>query len=172
MDEKNPTKPVTVTAVDEMNRVQKVLDSYTEKMGLNVQNFNEVEEIKRLTNLSRDELVRMHVDECAESAVLISSYGLFIQTQANIEKSRISWCKAQLRRYATPRMRQFSIGSFNHNFDMAVLEDDYTRKVQEILDYAQQRLDRLDSVSYAIRGIADDIKNLERAKRSKGQSYG
>lgn len=158
---------ITVTAVDEMNKIQSILDQYTDRIGVSIKDFNKKEIVAKILNMSHEDILKLHPDECAEYAFILSTYGLYVQSQVNVEKSRITWCKAQLRKHATPRMRRFSVGSFNHNFDMAVLDDDYTRKIQSIQDFAQQRIDRLDSMSYSLKAICDDIKNLERAKRSR-----
>lgn len=157
------------TAQGRLKEIDRILDEYESKTGLTgfQQEYGQSEDFKKYLNLSRDVLEKMHPDECAIAAVILSSAAHHIQRSINRETSRVSWAKAQLKKVVTPRLHNYRGGSFDQIFNMAALDDEYSKKVMDIMDYAQLRVDRLYFIAQSIRAVADDMKNLEKGKRAR-----
>lgn len=160
----------SLTARDRLAKLDLILDEYETKVGLPQYSyeFSQSDEIEKLTTLTRDAMEKMHPEDCVESAVILNSFSFHLQRSINRELSRVSWADSTLKKLVTPRIPNYKgSGSYGQIFDLAILDDDYTKKVLEIKIYAQQRADRLSFLANGIKSIADDLKNLSAAKRSK-----
>ncbi len=160
---------------DRRKEIERVLDEYEQRIGIPAYTpeFSYSEEIQKLLSLNYESMERMHPDDCVQARVMLSSFAFHIQRSINREQARISWADSQLKKSVTPRLNQYkSGGSWEHTFDQATLDDGYTLKVFDIKYYAKQRSDRLYFLASAVREIGEALKDLERAKRQKGQIYG
>lgn len=157
------------TAQSRLQEIDRLLDEYETKTGLVKfeQEYSQSLDLKKYLSMSKEMLDKIHPDECAVAAVILSSAAHHIQRAVNRESSRVSWAKTQLKKQVTPRLHNYRGGSFDQIFNMAALDDEYSRKIMSIMDYAQLRVDRLAFIAQSINSVSNDLKNLERSKRAK-----
>jgi hypothetical protein len=157
-------------AKERMATRDKLLDEYERGLGLPQYSstFDRADEIDECLNYGRDELEKLTPEQCMEEAIMLKSFALHIQRAKNREVARITWAEGQLRSIVTPKICNYRGGSFNQIFDMAALDDQYTADIMKIRDFAQQRSDRLDFLSNTLKDKAEDLKELSRTKRARG----
>lgn len=157
----------TNTALDRMNTVDTALDEYEKRIGLPAFSEDaENEDVKKYLSMTRSQMELMSIEDCAQAALQLSGYCFFLQRCYNRETSRINWAQGVLRKTVSGREAQYK-GSWESQFDQAINNDDFARKVLLLRNYAQQRADRLTFLATSVRNLSDLLVNLQRAKAMK-----
>jgi len=155
------------TASDQLNKLDHVLDEYERSLGIAefVDEFHD-NSAKKYMTLSRNQIEKLTPAECAEAALLLGSLSFHMQRAYNREVARVNWAKQTLRSTVAGREQSYR-GSWESQFNQAVGEDGYTRKVMQIQKYAQQRADRLTYLASSIKNISDIFLAVQRTKVMK-----
>jgi len=155
------------TPVDRLKRIDKLLDEYEVKIGL--EEFSEektIPEVNKYLNMSREQIEKLDIEECAEAAILLGGFSFHLQRCYNREVARVNWATNTLKKIISGREQQYS-GSWDSQFHQAVKEDKYTDGIFQIKNYAQQRADRLTFLATSVKSVCDLFVNLQRAKAMK-----
>jgi hypothetical protein len=161
MDNKN-SEPL-----DQMNILDQALDEYEKKTGLpTFLENNSHQDIEKYLSMSRDKMEKLTIQDCAEIAVVISSFSFHLQRCLNRENSRANWANNKLKEIVSGKEQQYR-GSWDSQFNQAVQEDSFTRKLLKLKNYAQQRSDRLTFLSSAAKHLSEMYVNLQRSKVMK-----
>lgn len=155
------------TASDQLNKLDHVLDEYERSLGMSEfsDEFHD-DSAKKYMTLSRSQIEKLTPAECAEAALLLGSLSFHMQRAYNREVARVNWAKQTLRSTVAGREQSYR-GSWESQFNQAVGEDGYTRKVMQIQKYAQQRADRLTYLASSIKNISDIFLAVQRTKALK-----
>jgi len=150
-----------------MKNVDRILDEYENKIGLSKyeDDINDNGAQKYLS-LSREEMERLDLEDCAEISVVLNSLAYHIQRCHNRETSRVFWANSQLKQLVSGKETQFS-GSWESQYNQAIQSDDYTRKLYSIYQHAKQRAERLSFLANSIKSVGESFVNLQRAKGMK-----
>ena len=161
MDNKN-SEPL-----DQMNILDQALDEYEKKTGLPafLEN-NSHQDIEKYLSMSRDKMEKLTIQDCAEIAIVISSFSFHLQRCLNRENSRANWANNKLKEIVSGKEQQYR-GSWDSQFNQAVQEDSFTRKLLKLKNYAQQRSDRLTFLSSLAKHLSEMYVNLQRSKVMK-----
>jgi len=155
------------TASDQLKKLDSILDEYERSLG--VPDFPDEfhdDSAKKYMTLSRLQIEKLTPAECAEAALLLGSLSFHMQRAYNREVARVNWAKQTLRSTVAGREQSYS-GSWESQFNQAVDEDGYLRKVMQIQKYAQQRADRLTYLASSIKNIGDIFLAVQRTKVMK-----
>lgn len=151
--------------VERMHTIDKVLDEYESSIGLN--KYEEVpeyaESVNKYLGMSRDKIEQLSVEDCAYASYILSSFSFHIQRASNRELSRLNWAKSQIKDVICKVTHQYQ-GNWHNQEQQAILDNEYTRKLNSIQTYCQQRLDRLTYLSSSIRNVADTFNQIQKAK--------
>jgi hypothetical protein len=155
------------TASEQLTRIDGVLDEYEQSLGIPpfADEFHD-DSAKKYMLLSRDQIEKLTPSECAEAALLLGALSFHMQRAYNREVARANWAKQTLRSTVAGREQSYR-GSWESQFNQAVGEDSYTRKVMQIQKYAQQRADRLTYLASSIKNISDIFLAVQRTKVMK-----
>jgi hypothetical protein len=161
MEEKN-------TAKERLATVDKVLDEYESGMGLSLYSpdFHHDSAAQHYMGMSRQQMEKVTVEECAEAALLLGGLSFHLQRSFNRELARVNWAASSIKSLISGRESQYS-GSWDSQYNQAVKEDEYTLKLNQIKIYAQQRADRLTYLANSVKNLSDLFVNLQRAKVNK-----
>lgn len=161
MDNKN-SEPL-----DQMNILDQALDEYEKKTGLpTFLENNSHQDIEKYLSMSRDKMEKLTIQDCAEIAIVISSFSFHLQRCLNRENSRANWANNKLKEIVSGKEQQYR-GSWDSQFNQAVQEDSFTRKLLKLKNYAQQRSDRLTFLSSLAKHLSEMYVNLQRSKVMK-----
>ena len=155
------------TASDQLKKLDSVLDEYEKSLGIPefADEFHD-DSAKKYMSLSRSQIEKLTPSQCAEAALLLGSLSFHMQRAYNREVARVHWAKQTLKTTISGREQSYR-GSWESQFNQAVGEDSYTRKIMQIQKYAQQRADRLTYLASSIKNISDIFLAVQRAKVMK-----
>lgn len=148
-----------------MDHVQSVLDEYESEIGLPKYTKDAFSDIDEYFNLTRNELGRLGPEDCAEISIRLSQFALYTQQKLNIELSRNSWGQHKLLEIVSPLLSQYDkYLKYESKVMLACQENEVGKKLTKIINYTQQRIDRLQFISGNIKNLSDDIKNYGKIK--------
>jgi len=154
-------------AKEQLDKLDSVLDEYERGMGLPLYSSESQDEsIKKYMTLSRTEIEKLTLEECAEVALLLGGFSFYLQRSYNREMARVNWAESSLKSMIAGRESQYS-GSWDSQYHQAVKNDGYSSKLLSIKRYAQQRADRITYLSTSIKNLGDLFVNLQRAKAGR-----
>lgn len=154
-------------AKQQLEQVDSVLDEYESSLGLPVFDSESYDnDVKKYMQLSRTQIEKLTLEECAEIALLLSSLSFHIQRSYNREVARVNWATQILKVTVAGRENAYR-GSWESQFNQAIKEDGYASKVLSIKRYAQQRADRITYLSTSIKNMSDLFVNVQRTKALK-----
>tara|TARA_R110002020_G_scaffold95727_2_gene229471 strand:- start:1841 stop:2329 length:489 start_codon:yes stop_codon:yes gene_type:complete len=155
------------TASEQLKKLDSILDEYERSLGISefADQFQD-DSAKKYMSLSRPQIEKLTPSECAEAALLLGALSFHMQRAYNREVARVNWAKQTLRSTISGREQSYR-GSWESQFNQAVNEDSYTRKMLAIQKYAQQRVDRLTYLASSIKNISDIFLAVQRAKVMK-----
>ena len=158
----NPNKPK-----ERLDQIDKVLDEYESNLGLGsyAGDFHD-QSVKQYMNMSKHDMEKLTLDECAEAALLLGGFSFYLQRSYNREIARVNWASSNLKRMMSGRESQYK-GSWDSQYYQAIREDGYACKLESIKTYAQQRADRLTYLASSVKNLSDLFVNLQRAKISR-----
>lgn len=162
MEEKNRTP------LDNLNRLDVLLDEYEGKNGLpQYVEKNNDDNIKKYLSISREQMEAMSIEDCANAALILGGFSFYLQRTVNRESARMTWAENMLKKIIAGKENNFR-GSWDSQFQQAVNNDDYAKQLLKLKQYAQSRMDRLNYLSNSIRNMSDLFVNLQKAKAMKG----
>jgi len=154
-------------AKEQLDKLDRVLDEYEASLGLPIFNseFHD-NTAQNYLQLSRDQIEKLTPEQCGEAALLLSSLAFHIQRNYNREIARINWATKTLKTTLAGREQAYK-GSWESQFNQAVNEDGYAKKIANIQRYAQQRADRINYLSSAIKNVSDIFLSVQKSKAFK-----
>ena len=154
-------------AKQQLEQVDSVLDEYESSLGLPVFDSEFYDSgVKKYMQLSRTQIEKLTIDECAEIALLLASLSFHVQRSYNREVARVNWATQILKVTVAGRESAYR-GSWESQFNQAVKEDTYATKIEQIKRYAQHRADRLTYIASSIKNISDIFLSVQKAKAFK-----
>ncbi len=159
----NPTGE-TSSVQERLKSRDDLLDQYESKIGLpSLQELQVSKEIEGYLALSREDMDRLSPEDCAEIGVRLEQTSFYMQRFINKETSHVTWAKASLRLHIADRLGNYK-GSFTQQENQAIKEDGYATKLDSMITYAQQRIDRLAYLSSSLTRLADRLYHLQMSK--------
>ena len=154
-------------AKEQLVKIDTILDEYESSLGLPKFNpeFHD-NTAQNYLQLSRDQIEKLTPEQCGEAALLLSSLAFHIQRNYNREIARINWATKTLKTTLAGREQAYK-GSWESQFNQAVNEDGYAKKIANIQRYAQQRADRINYLSSAIKNVSDIFLSVQKSKAFK-----
>ena len=154
-------------AKEQLDKLDSVLDEYESSLGLPKFSYEFHDDTaKKYLQLSRDQIEKLTPEQCGEAALLLSSLAFHVQRSYNREIARINWADRTLKTTLAGREQAYK-GSWESQFNQAVKEDGYAKKIDDIKRYAQQRADRLTYLSSSMKNMCDIFLSAQRSKVTK-----
>lgn len=154
-----------VTLEEKVQRINELLDSYEEQLGL--PKFDKYgQDIKKYLDMSHSELQALTPMLCAEISVILTQYAFYIQRAINRETAILNWAKKNLTYSVAPKAKQYK-GSFAQQEAQAVMDDEFCKKLITLISKAEQRTDRLQFLANNIKAISEQLNRLQQAKMAR-----
>lgn len=152
-----------------MEVVNRALDDYEQECGLpKPQKPCDSDEIDKYFNMTRDQIEKLTAEDCGQIAYRLSQMSFHIQRLFNREKSRMTWAKSKLDSMVAAESQQYDKWTkYEVKVELIKRQNIYANSLGKILTYAQQRIDRLTSISIQIHNLANVLLANKRDKYVK-----
>lgn len=160
------------TATERMEVVVKALDDYEKKSGLpEPTNPGTEEELQGYFCMTRDEIEALSPGDCVNIAYRLGQYALYLQRLYNRETARHNWAKTTMQEVIAKDLEGHSKWT-KHETKVALIcaENEFVHKVNEIVKYSQQRIDRLFFLSNNVKYLAEVMISNQRAKMAENRT--
>lgn len=121
---------------------------------------------QKIIGMTLEDTERLSALDCAEKAMMLANYSMFIKRIANNEKSRIIFLKSKINSIICKSVRQYQ-GGWELQRAAAISDNAAAQKFNEDLVYAEQRFARLEDLHFSINNIAEKLKNLQYIKQQE-----
>lgn len=162
------------TAVERMEAVQQKLDEYEGRCGLPpVMAPGTDLELNDYLTMDKNALQSLGIAECANIAYRLAQYSFYITRTLNKERSQRIWAEALLREMVAKANDNYST-YIKYELKVALIanENAFAGKLNKIISYSQQRIQRLEDLANSITFLAKVIMDVRRSKYNKENSYG
>lgn len=150
-----------------METLDKILDSYKQKVGLPaaaVHDFNTA----KYFNMSRDELHRLSIEDCAEAVFLLNSLAYHVQMEYNQQLSTHNWATRAAKKQVVNKLNNY-YGRWDQQELAAIKDDSHASDLDKVARESQIRMDSINFAASAIRFLSDTLINLQKAKLGKNR---
>lgn len=158
----------TKEQVEEWDRV---LDEYEQSIGLgkycDIHNFNN-EELNTYFTMSRDVIEKLTPEDCAQIAMRLAQYSLFLQRTFNRESARYYWAEESIKETIADEINTYKGYGYIEKAPQAIKHNDKASALNRIKKYAKQRMDRLSYLASSIKNLSDIILSVQRTKVKHG----
>jgi len=154
-------------ANENMLVVEKALDDYESSCGLPINiNPGQEEELQEILNMNKDKILKLSCLECGALGLRLSQYALYIQRLSNAESSRMTWANTQIINACASCWSNYS-DYIKYDMKIAIIakENEYVSKLNSIISYAKQRINRLEYVSSGIKYMSEILVRQQQYKK-------
>lgn len=154
------------TKADErIRKLEETINSFINTRGLEAREPSE--ETKKYLNLSRDDIIRMSIDECAEAIYLLAQFAFFLELSYNKEISRANWAEANIKIMVAPCIHDYQGYSFEERKLQAIHAGEITTKLEKFRVDSKLNADLLQNVSRRVEYMSKTINDIKFSKMRK-----
>lgn len=158
----------TKEQVEEWDRV---LDEYEQSIGLgkyaDSQGFAN-EELNDYFTMSRDVIEKLTPEDCAQIALRLSQYALFLQRTLNRESARYHWADESIKETIADDLNNYKGYGYVEKAPQAIKHNEKANALNKIKKYAKQRMDRLSYLAANIKNLSDIVLSVQKTKVKHG----
>lgn len=127
--------------------------------------FTAPNDIDKYLNLELEQLRKMSPVDIAEVSYLLSRFSGYVQKQYNIEMVRMNWAEHQIKKVITGQLHQYKAPSYEERKQLAIMDNEAARKLDEIRNYAKLRAERVAFISTKLNDMSRSLIDLQKARR-------
>ena len=145
-------------------KIARLLEDYTNQMGLNIRPSSDVE---KFLNLSQAEVRQMTAEECGEASYIIAKAITYIQLQVNRMQADINWCESYIQFVISKTIQTVGGQYMPHEMKrvLAIKQDDSASEAHRVIVQAKLKLDSLAFVASQLRSMVSAFEGLQQTKR-------
>lgn len=162
--------------IDELQiRAEKILDDYEKIINLPEFNMVEMDDINTYFNMKIEQLNKLTSIECAEGAYILARYCFYLQRMYNRESAKNKWAIDQMNKLICDKLSEYdTYMKYEHKISLIAKENSVVEKLQKIINYTNQVMERLNFLASAVKNMSEMISNLQKAKSysERATNYG
>jgi len=154
------------TLEEKIAKLNQTLDEYETLSGLpRFQSSELSDEINSYLTMPIKQLEKLHPEDCANISVRLSQQAFYIQRLYNRERSQIASMEVALNKRIAQYKNNYS-QYLKHELLVASLvnEDEYSKKIQDVIVKASQRTSRLYALADKLNDLSNKFSSLQHAK--------
>lgn len=161
--------------VDELQtKAEKILDEYEKLSGIPEFRMFDDSQISKYFNMSIEQLNKLSGMECAEAAYMLAQYSYYMQRLYNRESAKNKWAHSQMARMVCDKMDSYdTYMKYEHKIELIAKENTAVQRLQSIILYSSQIMERLNFLSTSIKNMCEIMSNIQKAKsyQNKANNY-
>ncbi len=157
--------------IKQMEDVEAALDDYESSSGLpiNINPGNE-EELQEYLNMDRDKISKLSCLDCGEISIRLAQFSIYIQRLFNREAARVTWATTTIDNSVAPLWNNYD-KYLKYDIKVALIgqENEYISKLNKIISYAKQRMNRLEYISSGIKYMSEVLIRQQQYKKKANE---
>jgi hypothetical protein len=147
-------------------KVQALLDRYEKEVGLPTNTAPGTEtELSTYLNMPRDQLAKLHPDECGEIAYRLGQFAVYLQRLVNKENSVSNWAELALNDIIAKAYNQYDkYTKYEMRLALVTNENNYAMSLHKIRTNALLRVERLNFLSTGLKNLSDTLLQIKRGR--------
>lgn len=149
----------------------RVLDEYENSIGVGQYDshnkFSE-DELNSYFTMNRDSIEKLTPEDCAQIAMRLSQYALFVQRTLNREIARHNWAEETIKETIADEVNNYKGYGYIEKSLQAIKHNDKANSLNKIKKYARQRMDRLSYIANNIKNLSDILLAVQKTKVKHG----
>ena len=118
--------------------------------------------------MSRDIIEKLTPEDCAQIALRLSQYALFLQRTLNRENARYYWADECIKETIADDINNYKGYGYIEKAPQAIKHNDKANSLNKIKKYAKQRMDRLSYLASNIKNLSDIVLSVQKTKVKHG----
>lgn len=149
----------------------RILDEYEKTIGVGQyeshNKFSE-DELNSYFTMNRDSIEKLTPEDCAQIAMRLSQYALFVQRTLNREIARHNWAEETIKETIADEVNNYKGYGYIEKSLQAIKHNDKANALNKIKKYAKQRMDRLSYIANNIKNLSDILLAVQKTKVKHG----
>lgn len=149
----------------------RILDEYEKTIGVGQyeshNKFSE-DELNSYFTMNRDSIEKLTPEDCAQIAMRLSQYALFVQRTLNREIARHNWAEETIKETIADEVNNYKGYGYIEKSLQAIKHNDKASSLNKIKKYAKQRMDRLSYIANNIKNLSDILLAVQKTKVKHG----
>lgn len=151
-------------AAQTFEKLQNKLDVFDESIGFPAHARNT--RVCEYLELTRESLKKLSPEDCAEIAVDLSSYAIYVQRELSREISYLNWVESKLNLAVAPYLNNIQgYYSSDQRRSMAVMEDEYARQLENLRITLKVKVDALSQIPFQINQLVRTLLEVYNTKK-------
>lgn len=156
---------------DQVSEWDRVLDEYEKSIGISAYDahnkFTE-DELNSYFTMNRDAIEKLTPEDCAQIAMRLSQYALFVQRTLNREIARHNWAEESIKETIADEVNNYKGYGYIEKSLQAIKHNDKATALNKIKKYAKQRMDRMSYIANNIKNLSDILLAVQKTKVKHG----
>ena len=150
----------------QLEDTERLLREYSTGLGLGNISYNS--ESDKALSLKQEDLKNMSAEECGQYTYILAQYAFFLQKEYNRENAKFKWASHNLNIVVGKQYGNYGDKYTKHEIKVAMVvnENEFAKKLNEIILNATLRITELDFVSSRVATMSSILGELQKTKRS------
>lgn len=154
----------TVTQREKLEKRRQLLDDYEHSIGLPSNTPPGTEnELQQYLNMTRNQIEALDITTALSISIRLSQFSIYFQRAINREKTNKTWAESELSFLICKEALQFDRYT-PHKTELICRENIAANELRQILNYAQQRIERLEELASGLRNLSYVISLIAKAR--------
>lgn len=156
---------------EQVSEWDKVLDEYENTLGFTsyeMHNKFSDDELNLYFTMNRDSIEKLTPEDCAQIAMRLSQYSLFIQRTLNREIARHNWAEETIKETIADEINNYKGYGYIEKSLQAIKHNDKANSLNKIKKYAKQRMDRMSYIANNVKNLSDILLAVQKTKVKHG----
>jgi len=154
---------MAATAEETIVKLEAMIQKYYTGLALTF----EKPDVQKYLSAGEDFIRKLTPEDCAIAAITLTQYAMFVQKHYNNELAVVNWATQRIRSQIAPNVNQYNAPNAEERRAMAIMGDEYAKKLDQLRSLAQIRVDSLTNTCYQINDMARRFDSAGMSKRKQ-----
>ncbi len=158
----------------DQQKVTDLLKDYEEKIGIpSLMPPGEASELEKYLTMGRDVIERLSIQDCSQIAYRLQQFAYYVQRLYNKECGIKVWAEHCINYRASKQFSKYNEYYWKHDIKIShiIRQDEYLQKLNKILNYAEQRMINIQSITNSLHSLSLSMTSNKYAKAQGNSNY-
>lgn len=153
-----------MTIKEKLNKRREILDAYEQSIGLPDHTPpGEENELQTYLSMDRKQIEALDAESAVSVSYRLSQFSFYFQRTINRERANLAWAKGEFKKVVAPHLQQYTQYTANKE-ELVCRENEVARELKNIMNFAEQRIIRIEELSSALKSLSFVIGNMVKVR--------